>query len=177
MLKWWWISALVILFDQLSKLGASKYLQMHDPHAIMPMFNFTLMHNTGAAFSFLSDAGGWQRWFFSVLAIVVSLLIINWVRKLAEHEKWQAAGLLMVLGGALGNVIDRLVYGHVIDFIDVYYNAQSCLPMFYQTLNTGQLQCHWPAFNIADSAISIGVAMLIWDGIQDYRRQKQQAAG
>lgn len=177
MLRWWWISALVILFDQLTKLSASKFLQMHDPVAIMPLFNFTLMHNTGAAFSFLSNAGGWQRWFFTVLAIAVSILIISWVRKLGSHEKWQAAGLLLVLGGALGNVIDRLVYGYVIDFLDVYYSAQSCLPMFYQTLNNGQLQCHWPAFNIADSAISIGVVVLIWDGIQDYRRQKQRATG
>lgn len=153
MLKWLWLSVFVITLDQLTKALASTYLLLHDPIAVMPMFNLTLAHNPGAAFSFLSDAGGWQRWFFTALAIGVSILIALWMRKLPTGENWQAAGLAAILGGAVGNVIDRIQLGHVVDFLDFYVNDS-----------------HWPAFNIADTAISIGAAILI---AMSFRKEKK----
>ena len=156
MLKWIWLAVVVIILDQLSKYIASASLEMHQPIAVMPMFNWTLMHNPGAAFSFLADAGGWQRWFFAVIAVVVSIVIVFWIKRLEQHEKWQAIALALILGGALGNVIDRIWLGYVVDFIQVYYQ-----------------QWYWPAFNIADSAISIGVVMIIIDSVREYRAEKQ----
>lgn len=144
--KWFGISALIIIVDQITKYVASHMLIMHEPVAILPFFNFTLMHNTGAAFSFLADQGGWQRWFFAVLALGVSIVLAVWLTRLKAHETWLALALSLVLGGAIGNLIDRVYYGYVIDFIDVYYNTS-----------------HWPAFNIADSAICIGAVMMVID--------------
>ncbi len=146
MLKWLWLSGLVIVLDQISKYMAGQMLKMFQPLAVMPMFNLTLMHNTGAAFSFLSEAGGWQRWFFTLIAVVVSIVIFTWIRRLGSCQHLQAAALSLVLGGALGNVIDRLLLGHVVDFIQIYYD-----------------RWYWPAFNLADSAITLGVGLLILD--------------
>ena len=158
MLKWIWLALVVVVLDQLTKYIASTSLEMFQPVAVMPMFNWTLMHNTGAAFSFLADAGGWQRWFFAVIAVVVSVVIVLWIKRLEQHEKWQAIALALILGGAIGNVIDRVWLGYVVDFIQVYYQ-----------------QWYWPAFNVADSAISIGVAMIIIDSIREYRAEKKSA--
>jgi len=144
MLKWLWLSLLVIVLDQLSKYFVSNWLQLYESVAVLPFFNFTLLHNPGAAFSFLADAGGWQRWFFTAIALIVSVVIVAWLRRLPAAEKWQAAALALILGGALGNVIDRMRLGYVVDFLDFYYR-----------------QWHWPPFNIADSAITIGVAILL----------------
>ena len=155
MLKWLWLSVLVVVLDQITKIVASNVLEMHQPVPVFPGFNFTLMHNPGAAFSFLSEAGGWQRWFFTVIAIVVSMVIFFWIKKLSETEKLQAVALAMVLGGALGNVIDRILYGYVIDFIQWYYDTW-----------------YWPAFNIADSAISVGVVLLVFDALKSGKREK-----
>lgn len=152
MLRFLWLTGLVIALDQISKWLAEQMLAPHMPRAIAPFLNITLVYNTGAAFSFLSQAGGWQRWFFSLLAVGVSVFIVLWLRRLGPQERWTAAGLAMVLGGALGNLIDRLLYGHVIDFIDLYY---------------GDL--HWPTFNIADSAITLGAVVLIAQGLFGYR--------
>ena len=149
MLKWLWLSVLVIALDQISKYMASQMLVMYEPVAVMPMFNFTLMFNTGAAFSFLSEAGGWQRWFFTIIALVISAVIVHWIRRLNAAQQLQAVGLSLVLGGALGNVIDRLLLGHVVDFIQIYYE-----------------QWYWPAFNLADSAITLGVILLILDTLR-----------
>lgn len=146
MLRWLWLSALVVALDQISKYVASHMLEMFQPLAVMPMFNLTLMYNTGAAFSFLSGAGGWQRWFFTLIAVVISIIIFTWIRKLGSDQHLQAAALSLVLGGALGNVIDRLLLGHVVDFIQIYYE-----------------HWYWPAFNLADSAITLGVGLLILD--------------
>jgi signal peptidase II len=143
-LQWFSLSLLVIVLDQITKIAADKYLGFHQPIPIIPHFNLTLAYNTGAAFSFLSEAGGWQRWFFTVLTIVISTVLVVWLLRLPREERWTAAALSLVLGGAIGNLIDRVVYGHVIDFLDVYYK-----------------QYHWPTFNIADSAISVGAAILI----------------
>ena len=138
------------MLDQLSKYMATQMLEMFQPLAVMPMFNLTLMYNTGAAFSFLSEAGGWQRWFFTVVALVISAVIFTWIRRLDAGQHLQAAGLSLVLGGALGNVIDRLLLGHVVDFIQIYYD-----------------RWYWPAFNIADSAITVGVVLLILDTLRN----------
>ena len=148
MLKYLWLSLLIIVLDLWSKSLASEYLLMHQPVPVFPGLNMTLMHNYGAAFSFLSDAGGWQRWFFTLLALGVSVFIIGWLRKLEKQQTFLAIALTLVLGGALGNVWDRMTLGYVVDFIDIYYQ-----------------QWHWPAFNIADSAICVGAVMLVIDAL------------
>ncbi len=153
-IKWLWLTILVVCLDLWTKNLASQYLQMHDPVAVISGFNLTLMHNYGAAFSFLGQAGGWQRWFFVCLSIAVGVFILLWLHGLKANQQWVACALALVLGGALGNLWDRLTLGYVIDFIDV---TLSFLP--WRIFNP------WPAFNIADSAITIGVTMLIIDAI------------
>ncbi len=148
MLKWIWLSVLVVVLDQLTKQLAAAYLNYAEPVAMMPLFNLTLMHNTGAAFSFLSQAGGWQRWFFAAIALLVSTGIIFWLKRLGHDKLWEALALALVMGGAIGNVVDRIIYGYVIDFLDFYYGAW-----------------HWPAFNVADIAIVVGAAILIIDSL------------
>ena len=144
MLKWLWLSLLAIILDQASKLAIAGSMHLYQSIQIMPYFNLTYVHNTGAAFSFLSDAGGWQRWFFAGLALLISVVIAVWLARLKQHETLLAIALALVLGGAIGNLIDRLAYGYVIDFLDVYYQTW-----------------HWPAFNIADSAITLGVILML----------------
>jgi len=148
MLKWLWLSGLVIVLDQVSKWVMVSWLSLYETVAVMPYFNLTMAHNTGAAFSFLAGAGGWQRWFFIILAGVISLGLLYWLYKLAK-TKLEAVSVALILGGAVGNVIDRIYYGYVIDFLDVYYGSY-----------------HWPAFNIADSAIVVGAALLIIDSFR-----------
>ncbi len=144
MLKWLWLSLLAVILDQASKLAIAGSMQLYESIQIMPFFKLTYVHNTGAAFSFLSEAGGWQRWFFAGLALAISTVIAVWLTRLKKHETLLAVALALVLGGAVGNLIDRLAYGYVIDFLDVYYDAW-----------------HWPAFNIADSAITLGVMLML----------------
>ncbi len=148
MAKWLGVSLLVVIFDQLTKFLADSQLNYAEPLALLPSFNLTLLYNPGAAFSFLSDASGWQRWFFVTVSLLASVFLVLWLRKLKPEQKLLALALALVLGGALGNLIDRLLLGHVVDFIQVYYKT------FY-----------WPAFNIADSAITVGAALLIWDAL------------
>jgi signal peptidase II len=143
-LKWLWLSLLAVILDQGSKLAIAGSMQLYESIQIMPFFKLTYVHNTGAAFSFLSEAGGWQRWFFAGLALVISAVIAVWLTRLNKHETLLAIALALVLGGAVGNLIDRLAYGYVIDFLDVYYDTW-----------------HWPAFNIADSAITLGVILML----------------
>ena len=163
MLKWLWLTVIVVMLDQLSKQAAVNMLAMHDPQAFLPFFNFTLTYNKGAAFSFLSTAGGWQRWFFTALAIGVSIFIFLWLKKLTNKEKLLACSLALILGGAIGNVIDRSLYGYVIDFIDWFYpSADDCLPFFFSIHNA---TCHWPTFNLADSAIFLGATLMIAQAI------------
>lgn len=144
MLKWLWLSALVLLLDQASKLSIDATMQLYESIPLAPYFNLTYAHNTGAAFSFLAHAGGWQRWLFAGLAVIMSGAIGVWLSRLQHQEKLLATALSLILGGAVGNLIDRVAYGYVIDFLDVYYQ-----------------DWHWPAFNIADSAICIGVALML----------------
>ncbi|AMK77109.1 MULTISPECIES: signal peptidase II [Methylomonas] len=144
MLKWLWVSALTLVLDQASKLAVDGSMQLFESIPLIPYFNLTYVHNTGAAFSFLAQAGGWQRWLFAGLAVVMSSIIAVWLHRLQKHETLMAVALSLVLGGAIGNLIDRVAYGYVIDFLDVYYQ-----------------DWHWPAFNIADSAICIGVGLML----------------
>jgi len=150
MLKWLWLSSIVVVFDQMSKIWVDLTLELHQSIPVMPSFSITYAHNYGAAFSFLSDAGGWQRWFFAVLAIVVSIGIVVYLKKLKSEEKLLAVSLSLILGGAIGNIIDRVLYGYVIDFLDIYYQAY-----------------HWPIFNIADSAITVGVGLMLIESFME----------
>jgi signal peptidase II len=148
MLKWLWLSVLALVLDQGSKLLVDSSMQLFQSIPLMPYFNLTYVRNTGAAFSFLSDAGGWQRWFFAGLALLMSIVIAIWLSRLKQHETLMAVALALVLGGAVGNLIDRLAYGYVIDFLDVYVDSW-----------------HWPAFNIADSAIVLGVGLMLLESL------------
>jgi len=154
MLHWLWLSLFVLAADQISKQLAESAIQLYERVALLPHLNLTLAYNRGAAFSFLSDQGGWQRWFFSVLAMVVTLVLIVWLRQLDRANRWTAISLSLIIGGAVGNLVDRLLFGHVIDFIDLYYG-----------------QWHWPAFNVADSAITVGVVMML---LEAFRGQKTE---
>lgn len=148
-LRWLWLSVLVIILDQATKLMATHFLAYHQPIPVMPSFNWMLTHNSGAAFSFLSQAGGWQRWFFSIIALSVCAVIVVWMKRLPANQSWLAISLALILGGALGNLWDRLWLGYVIDFVQWYYQS------FY-----------WPTFNVADSAISVGAVMMIIDAFK-----------
>ena len=152
MLKYLWLTALIIVLDLASKAVVSQYFSLYETMVVIPgWFNLTLAHNSGAAFSFLADESGWQRWFFAAIALIVSTIIFFWIKRLQDHERWMAIALALVLGGALGNLWDRLTLGYVVDFLDFYYQSSP------------QSAMHWPAFNIADMAISIGAFMLIID--------------
>ena len=136
---WLGLALLVVVADQLSKTLIMGRFGLGDSVTITPWFNLVRAHNAGAAFSFLADASGWQRWFFAALAVGMSALLTVWLARTDRRDWRQAAPFALVIGGALGNLVDRLVHGHVIDFIDAYWGT-----------------AHWPAFNIADSAIVIG---------------------
>lgn len=146
MLKWLGLSLLILVLDQVSKLWVIAHFRLYESVEILPSVNLTYVHNMGAAFSFLSSAGGWQRWFFVAIAIIAVIVIVVWLSRLKPNEKWMAVTLSLILGGAVGNLYDRISYGYVVDFIDVYYGSH-----------------HWPVFNVADSAISIGVLMMLID--------------
>lgn len=148
-LIWLLPSVVIVLADQATKVWVTRTMELYESINVLPILNIRLLHNTGAAFSFLSDAGGWQRWLFIVLAGLVSLAIVAWLWYLPRRgETRLAAGLSLILGGAVGNVIDRIVYGYVVDFIDVFYG-----------------DWHWPAFNLADSAITVGAILVILDSL------------
>jgi signal peptidase II len=156
---WLSLAGAVLALDLGTKLWAESWLPLHQPQPLLPLLNLTLTYNTGAAFSFLSQAGGWQRWLFTGLSLLVSLVLMVWLSRLERRETYTGLALSFILAGALGNLIDRALYGHVIDFIDFFYPAQNgCLPLFG---DWGDGTCHWPTFNIADSAISVGAVLLI----------------
>lgn len=150
MISWLWLSAVVIAVDQLTKWMAEANLDFGQPVAIIPHLNMTLAYNEGAAFSFLANLGGAQRWLFAALAIAVSIFIMGWLRRLGKDKVLAAVGLALVLGGAIGNLIDRLLYGKVIDFIDVYFD----IPLVMENY-------HFATFNVADIAITCGAALLV----------------
>jgi signal peptidase II len=147
-LNWLLVSVCVIALDQLSKLYFNQHLQLGQSIELLPVFSWTLAYNYGAAFSFLHDAGGWQRWFFAAIAVVVSTGLAIWLTRLSQNTKFLALAIALLLGGAIGNVYDRIAYGYVIDFIHVHY-----------------LTWHFPVFNLADCAITVGAIMLIIDSL------------
>jgi signal peptidase II len=158
-LRWTSLALLVILLDQFSKAVIVAKIQLFEAVPLLPFLELTQLHNTGAAFSFLAGASGWQRWFFIGLAIVVAIAILVWLRQIdPRRQRMLAIGLALILGGALGNMIDRVWLGHVIDFIHFYWPGGD-----------------FPAFNVADSSISIGAGLLILDALLDGRRAKVPA--
>ena len=157
--NWLWLSLLVIALDQLTKQWILNTLQLYERIEVLPILDITHLRNTGAAFSLLSQGSGWQRWFFISIAIGVSVAILIWLRRLpARGQTLLAIGLCLVLGGALGNVIDRVLYGSVVDF--VYFNYE---------------RWYFPAFNVADSAITLGAGLLILDSFLEMRRERRRA--
>ena len=147
-LGWLVLSVLVLVIDQVSKAHFEGALQMYQQIVVIPdYFSWTLAYNTGAAFSFLADGGGWQRWLFALIAVVVSAVLVVWLKRLGRDDTWLAIALALVLGGALGNLYARIALGHVIDFILVHW----------------QNRWYFPAFNFADSAITVGAIMLALD--------------
>lgn len=143
---WFALAASVLLLDQYSKLWIVERFSYGDIESLSGFFNLVRVHNYGAAFSFLSDAGGWQRWAFSLLAAVISIVIVVWIARLPTQSKMEGLALALILGGALGNLYDRLTLGYVVDFLDFHWSGM-----------------HFPAFNIADAGISVGAAVLIFD--------------
>ncbi|MBF6058593.1 signal peptidase II [Thiomicrorhabdus heinhorstiae] len=145
-LKTLWVSVLVIIVDHLTKYLAVSYLSFGVPYEVMPYLNWTLVYNHGAAFSFLAEMGGWQRWFFAFLAIAMSVILLFWLKKLPAKLSIESVGINFILGGAVGNLIDRILSGRVTDFIDFYVG-----------------NWHYATFNVADVAITIGAILLIFN--------------
>jgi signal peptidase II len=142
--RWLALAALVLVLDQISKTWVLANFRLMDRQIVTSFFNLVLVFNAGASFSFLADAGGWQKWFFVVLALGISLWLLSLLKKHA-HERLMPAALSLILGGAIGNVVDRLRFDAVVDFLDFHLAGY-----------------HWPAFNVADSAIFVGVALMLW---------------
>ena len=143
---WFFLSFVVIMADQLTKHMAQMQLTAYKPYPVLPMFNLTLAYNTGAAFSFLSHAGSWHRWFFAAFSLSMSIFFVVWMVRLPAKAYLQLIAISLILGGTLGNFYDRIFLGHVIDFIQLYYH-----------------QYYWPVFNLADSAICAGAVLLLID--------------
>lgn len=143
-LRWIWLAVVMLIADQVSKQMVVAMMDYRESIAVMPYFNLTYVHNPGAAFSFLADQGGWQRWFFTAIAFSVSIALVVWLAKTPKKDKFISIAFSLILSGAVGNLIDRFMFGYVIDFLDFYIGNN-----------------HWPAFNIADSAIFIGAAMML----------------
>ena len=148
MRKWLGFAFAIIIADHLTKFWVSSMLDYQEAIPVLPFFSLVRVHNTGAAFSFLADAGGWQRWFFIGVGVIATVIIVRLLKQHANEPRL-AFSLALVLGGALGNVIDRVVLGHVVDFLYFHYRSFA-----------------WPAFNVADSAITVGAALLIWDSLR-----------
>lgn len=155
--RWLGLTLLALILDLWTKQLVVQHMALYQRIELMPFFNLYYVHNYGAAFSFLSDQGGWQRWFFSIVTCLISIGIAFWLTRLRANQRLLIIALTLVLGGALGNLYDRLVYGYVIDFIDWYVGDY-----------------HWPAFNIADAAISLGAILLILDSFINPEPEKSK---
>ena len=153
--KWLALAALLVVLDQLTKYLAVQGIAPGSSIPLLPFLSLVLTYNTGAAFSFLAGASGWQRWFFALIAVAASALII-WMLHRHRKETFLCVGLTLILGGAIGNLIDRVLTGAVVDFVLLYWR-----------------QYQWPAFNVADSCITVGAAMLIWDSLRQSRTDKR----
>ena len=155
--RWLWIAAVIVVVDQLSKLWIQGSMQMYETIEVLPVLNIYHTFNPGAAWSFLAHADGWQRWLFSILALVVTVGLIVWLRRLAiATQALLVTGLVLIVGGAIGNLIDRLYLGHVVDFIQVHWGNS-----------------YFPSFNVADSAISIGAGLVIFDSLRESIRERR----
>jgi signal peptidase II len=153
--RWLPVTLVVLVLDQASKAWMVMHLHEQQVWRVLPVFNLTLRYNSGAAWSFLADASGWQRWFFAGLAVAVGVGLMVWLRRLdGRTQRLLAFSLSLILAGALGNLIDRLRLGHVIDFIEVHWN-----------------EAYFPAFNVADSAITVGAALMLLDAWLGGRRR------
>lgn len=157
-LVWLWLALAVFLLDQATKQLAEALLSYGKPVYLLPVLDFTLLYNPGAAFSFLADQGGWQRWLFTGISIGVSLMLVVWLKRLPREQIWLPVALTLILGGAIGNLFDRVVYGHVIDFISVHWQRS-----------------YFPAFNLADSAITVGAFMMGIDVVREFFQERRQA--
>ncbi|MBY6063600.1 signal peptidase II [Pseudidiomarina sediminum] len=153
-LQFLWLSLALIVLDQLTKQWVIRVFDLYESIEIMPYLNFTYVRNFGAAFSFLSDQDGWQRWMFTLLALAVSVILLVWLRRNPVGLWRQNLAFSLILAGAIGNVIDRLIYGYVIDFIDVYVD-----------------NWHWPAFNVADMAITVGAVLMLLEAFFEQRQE------
>ena len=152
-LAWLWLALLVLILDQVTKQIALAYLEYAQPVTLLPVFDLTLLYNKGAAFSFLAGQDGWQRWFFSLIALAVGAYLLRWLGTVSRTERLLSVALVLVLGGAIGNLIDRLLLGHVVDFISLHWDHH-----------------YYPAFNIADSAITVGAVLLLWESFISNRK-------
>ena len=152
-LRWLSLSAAIVAADLATKAWVSSAFRYGEVREVTPFFNLVLVHNKGAAFSFLADAGGWQRWFFAAVALAISVVLVVMLRK-QHRNRLLALALALVLGGALGNLWDRVTLGHVVDFVQLHAGGYA-----------------WPAFNVADSAITVGVVLLLWDGLRPQEKQ------
>jgi signal peptidase II len=159
-IRWLWISFLVVVIDQLSKFWIERNMSLGDRFQVLPILDIVRAHNTGAAFSFLATAGGWQRWMFSGVAVGVSLLLLYWLRSLSiATHKLLATGLTLILGGAIGNVIDRFEHGYVVDFVHAHWG-----------------NAYFAAFNVADAAISVGAVFVVLDAVLEWLRGRSVSA-
>lgn len=159
--RWLPLTIGVIGADQVTKAWIERHYDLYESTPVLPVLDITRLHNPGAAFSFLADAGGWQRWFFTILAIVVSIAILVWLRTLvARGQAILCSGLALIVGGAVGNVLDRLEHGFVIDFIHAHWGGR-----------------YFPAFNLADVAISTGAGLLLLDAFLEWQRERRARRG
>ncbi len=155
-MKWLWITAIFLIIDQITKQWVAQSMDLYQSINVLPFFDITYAQNPGAAFSFLADQPGWQRWFFSAIAFVASIVFLVWLKRTPIEQPVLAAALACMLSGALGNLIDRVLFGYVIDFLDFYIGSS-----------------HWPTFNVADSIIFVGAALMIIDSFQQDKAKKE----
>ena len=154
-IKWLWITFIFLVIDQVSKQWVAGAMELYQSIKVLPFFNITYAQNPGAAFSFLADQGGWQRWFFTIIAAVASVVFLIWLKRTPKNQPLLAAALACMLSGAVGNLIDRVLFGYVIDFLDFHWQGYS-----------------FPTFNVADSIIFIGAALMILDSFQQEKIKK-----
>jgi signal peptidase II len=157
--RWLGVAVVVVVLDQLTKFLVVREFALYDRVPVLPFFDLVRLHNTGAAFSMLAGASGWQNWFFTAVAVVVCGVLLWWFRQLPPDRVLVPLALTLVIGGAIGNLIDRLAYGYVVDFVLLYWRDWS-----------------YPAFNVADSAITVGVGLLLYDGLVLERRREVSAS-
>ncbi|MDT0602411.1 signal peptidase II [Thalassotalea castellviae] len=158
-LQWLWLTAIFLIIDQITKQWVAGSMELYQSINILPFFNITYAQNHGAAFSFLADQSGWQRWFFTSIAAIASVVFLVWLKRTPKEQPLLAAALACMLSGALGNLIDRSMFGYVIDFLDFYVKGY-----------------HWPTFNVADSIIFVGAALMIIDSFKQDKTSKNQDA-